>query len=197
MATLLLYQGHGSFRLRSGDGKVIFVDPYIGDGYDLPADIVLVTHQHGDHNQVQLVTQNPGCRVITNNEALTGGKHQSFSIDGIEIQSVAAGNKNHDPNQCVGYIITLDGVKVYAAGDTSKTGSMESFADMSIDYALLPTDGKYNMGLDEAAECARIIKAKHNVPIHMKPGELFDRDYAEMFCAPNRLIVEPGEEITL
>jgi L-ascorbate metabolism protein UlaG (beta-lactamase superfamily) len=193
----LYYQGHGSFRLTAADGRVIYVDPYAGDGYDLPADLILVTHQHSDHNQTQLCAKKPDCRIISNVEALAGGKHNSFDIGGILIQAVEASNKNHDPKQCVGYIITLDGVKIYAAGDTSKTAAMQSIADMGIDYALLPTDGIYNMGPDEAAECARIIKAKHNIPIHMKPGALFDRALAEKFSAPDRLIVEAGQEITL
>ena len=49
------YQGHGSYRITSDEGVVIYVDPYAGDGYDLPADLIIVTHEHTDHNQVQLV----------------------------------------------------------------------------------------------------------------------------------------------
>ena len=53
------------------------------------------------------------------------------------------------------------------------------------------------MDLNEATKCAKIIGAKHNIPVHMKPGTLFDRVRAESFNAPNRLILEPGEEINL
>lgn len=195
--TSLLYQGHGSFRLTAADGTVIYVDPYAGEGYDLPADIILVTHQHGDHNQVNLITQQPDCVLISNVEALEGGTHQSFSINGITIEAVEAGNKNHDPKQCVGYLITIDGIKLYAAGDTSQTAQMDTFAELELDYALLPCDGVYNMDLKEAAKCAEIIGAKHDIPIHMKPGALFDRELAEQFEAPNPLIIEAGEEIVL
>jgi L-ascorbate metabolism protein UlaG (beta-lactamase superfamily) len=194
---VLLYQGHGSFRITAADGRVMYVDPYAGEGYDLPADIILVTHQHSDHNQISKITQAPGCVVITNAEALSGGAHNTFDIGGITVQAVEASNKNHDPKVCVGYIITIDGVKLYAAGDTSKTAQMASFAALSLDYALLPTDGVYNMGLAEAAECAELIGARVNIPIHMKPGVLFDRAYAEGFNAPNRLIVAAGEELEL
>ena len=48
----LLYQGHGSFRICTAAGAVIYVDPFAGDGYDRAADLVLVTHEHYDHNQV-------------------------------------------------------------------------------------------------------------------------------------------------
>ena len=193
----LYYQGHGSYRITAKDGRVIYIDPYIGDGYNLSADIILVTHQHGDHNQTGLITQKSDCKVITNFEALDGGRHNSFSLDGIEVEAVEAKNKNHNPKECVGFIITVDGVQVYASGDTSKTGQMNDFAARGLDYALLPCDGIYNMGLDESAECAVLIGAKHNIPIHMKPGELFDRTIAEKWDAPNRLIVEPGAEIEL
>ena len=195
--TTLLYQGHGSFRLTSADGAVIYVDPYAGDGYDLPADIILVTHQHSDHNQIKLPPRKDDCVVVTQADALSGGTHQTLSISGIEIQAVEARNKNHDPKNCVGYILTIDGIKVYAAGDTSTTGQMASFADMALDYALLPCDGVYNMDLEEAAACAALIGATFTIPIHMKPGALFDRARAEAFDAPNRLIVEAGEEIAL
>ena len=193
----LYYQGHGSYRITTGDGRVIYVDPYVGGGYDLPADLILVTHQHGDHNRIELPARKPDCRIITNREALAGGKYQSFSIDGIEIEAVEAQNLNHDPKECVGFIITVDSIAIYASGDTSKTKQMETFAARKFDYALFPCDGIYNMDLKEAAECARLVSARHNIPVHMKPGALFDRKRAEKWDAPNRLILEPGEEIQL
>ena len=108
-----------------------------------------------------------------------------------------AKNLFHNPKKCVGYLITVDGARPYAAGDTSTTQEMGSFAALGLDYALLPIDGRFNMGPDEAAQCARVIGAKHNIPVHMAPGKLFDRTKAERFDAPNRLILEPGEEIDL
>jgi len=192
----LYFQSHGSYRLTANDGRVIYVDPYAGDGYDLPADIILVTHQHNDHNQIKRCAQKLECRTITNEEALEGGVHNSFEIDGILIQAVEAANKNHDPKKCVGYIITLDGIKIYASGDTSKTKQMETFAELALDYALFPGDGFFNMGPDEAAECAEIIGAKHNILIHLKPGESI-RKKGEKWNAPNKLIIEPGKEVNL
>ena len=193
----LLYQGHGSFRLTTGDGVVLYLDPYCGTGYDVPADIILVSHQHDDHNQVHLVTQKPDCTIISNVEALAGGLHNTFVIKGVEIEAVEAENKNHHPDKCVGFIITADGLKMYFTCDTSKTKQMAEFAAKKLDYAFLCGDGFYNMSLEEAAECARLIGAKHNVPVHLKPGALFDKTLAEQFDAPNRFIVEAGIEIEL
>jgi L-ascorbate metabolism protein UlaG (beta-lactamase superfamily) len=193
----LYYQGHGSYRFTTSENRVIYFDPYAGDGYDLPADLILVTHDHGDHNQVQLVTQKPECRVITYEDALAGGKHNSFDVDGIAVDSVEAKNLMHNPKHCVGYILSFDGLSIYCSGDTSKTEQMSSFAARGLDYAIFCGDGKFKMGLKEAAECARLVGAKHNIIVHLKPGGLFDRAKAGKWDAPNKLIIEPGEEITL
>jgi len=193
----LLYQGHGSYRLTGDNGFTIYVDPYAGEGYDKPADLILVTHQHSDHNQVAMCSKKPSCKIITNEKALFNDKYNDFDIGSVHVRSVEASNMNHNPKHCVGYIITLDGVKIYASGDTSKTKQMESFAELELDYAILPGDGMFNMGLKEAAECAKLIGAKHNIIIHLKPGALFDRKKADKWDAPNKVIVEPGEEINL
>ena len=55
----LLYQGHGSLRIVTADDKVIYIDPYAGEGYDLPADLILVSHGHPDHIEA-LLLQQPG-----------------------------------------------------------------------------------------------------------------------------------------
>lgn len=192
----LLFQDHGSYRLTSDDGRVIYVDPFKGKGYDMSADLILVTHQHGDHNKIRRCAQKPDCRVITNEEALKGGGYNSFDVSGILIEAVEAYNKRHDPKLCVGYIITIDGIKVYASGDTSMTNQMETFAGRKFDYALFPGDGIANMGLDEAAACAKLVGAKHNIIIHVIPDALIRRK-AEKWNAPDKLILAPGQEIEL
>ena len=73
---------------------------------------------------------------------------------------------------------------------------MKKLRAEQIDYAFLPIDGIYNMNAIEAARCAEIIGAKCNVPVHMKPGELFSQEMAESFHAENRLILRPGQTIT-
>ena len=81
-APTLLYMGQGSLRIVTGEGRVIYIDPYSGDGYDLPADLILVTHGHFDHNGLDLIqSRNEDCRIITQNEAIADGEHQSFDWD--------------------------------------------------------------------------------------------------------------------
>jgi L-ascorbate metabolism protein UlaG (beta-lactamase superfamily) len=193
----LLYQGHASYRLTAEDGRVMYVDPCSGDGYDAAADIVLVTHQHPDHNRVNICAKREDCRIITDREALAEGKHNCFDVGGILIQAVEAKSILHSPKRCVGYIITIDRRKIYASGDTSRTKQMEKFHYLKLDYAIFPGAGILSMGLKEAAECARLIGAKHNIIIHLMPGALFSRKKANKWDAPDKLILEPGQEIVL
>lgn len=192
------FQGHGSFRLTTDKGTVIYVDPYAGDGYIIPADLILVTHEHGDHNRIELVKQKTDCMVITDKEALNGGEYHEFKVKDVQIESVPAYNRNHNRNECVGYILKFDSLSFYASGDTSLTDFMnDRIPAYGLDYAVLPIDGIYNMDPEEAVRCAKIIQAKHVIPIHMKPGSLFDKQYAQRFKPENRLIVEAGSSIKL
>ena len=201
----VLYLGQGSLRITTPEGKVIYIDPYAGDDYGLAADLILVTHAHFDHNALDKITlRNDGCQVITQDEALAGGEHQTFDLGYANVVAVEAGfNANHDVGSCVGYVVELsNGVKVYASGDTSTTDEMRdgTLAAMGIDYAFWCSDGVYNMGNEEAAEAARMVGAKHNIPYHnatTDSGEVFDPDAAARFDAPNALVVLPGEEIKL
>ena len=199
----LLYMGQASLRIITPENKVIYIDPYAGDAYDLPADLILVTHDHFDHSAVDRVTErSEDCRIITHREAVVNGEHQVFELPYVTVEAVEAGyNRWHDVNECVGYVLTFrNGKSVYVTGDTSTTKQMAEMASMEIDYAFYCCDGVYNMGLEEAAKCAEQVGAKHNIPYHnstSNSGEMFDRELAEQFDAPNRLIVYPGEEIEI
>ncbi len=163
-APTLLYMGQASIRIVTAEGKVFYIDPYAGDQYDLPADLILVTHGHFDHCAIDRVTnRNDDCQTITHKEAVIDGVHQVFDLPYVRVEAVEAGfNSWHDVKECVGYVLTFsNGSSVYVTGDTSPTGQMSRMADMHIDYAFWCTDGVLNMGPEEAARCAEMVKARY------------------------------------
>ena len=162
--------------------------------------MILITHGHQDHTAVNLIkNRNDSCQVITWKEALVKGEYKTFDLGYAVVEAVQAGNnRNHNIKDCVGWLITLsDGVTVYATGDTSTTDQMAELAGRDIHYAFFVCDGVYNMDMDEAIACAKLVNARHSIPYHMAPGSLFDQKRAELFDAPNRLIIPAGEEIIL
>ncbi len=204
MKDKLTYLGHASLKITTREGKVIYIDPFAGEEsyYEAPADLILVTHEHYDHNEIpKIKNHSEDLKIITHNEALINGEYKSFDFGYAKIDAVEAGyNKFHDKNVCVGYIITLtSGIKIYAAGDTSITPQMSSLPEHHIDYAFFPADGYYTMSTEEAAQAANEVQAKHNIPYHMTAADKgdFSQEVADKFNAKNKLIIQKGEEIIL
>lgn len=194
----LLFQGHGTYKIKTMDGTMIYVDPFIESNYEEPADIILVTHEHPDHNKIDLITQKENCRIIRSKDLNVNGNYLTTTVGKIEIEAVEAYNKNHKKEECVGYILRVDNKVIYCSGDTSTTEDMKNkLPKYNIDYALLPTDGIYNMDAIEAAQCAETINTKHAIPIHMQPYKKFSKEVAENFKCSNKLIVEPDRWIEL
>lgn len=198
----LLYQGKASLQVVTEEGKVIYIDPYAGE-YPLAADLILVTHEHYDHNAVDRVeNRNDGCRIIRSRDAVVDGEHRSFDLGYVHVEAVEAGfNRYHDVRDCAGYVLTFNnGQKVYVSGDTSTTDQMREMSAMQIDYAFFCTDGVYNMGNEEAARAAEMVGARFNIPYHNSTtgsGQDYSLEAAEQFPAPNKLIVQPGETIII
>ncbi len=195
--TTLTYIGHASIKLKSSDGTVIYIDPSFSGDYSEPADFILVTHAHSDHqassNQVE---KKEDCIKITQKEALVDGEYSTFDYENIKIEAVAAGgNPNHDIKNGVGYIVTIDGITVYHAGDTSMIDEMNLLTDKNIDYAMYPIDGTYNMDAVEAAEVADLVGATHNIPIHEYDQGKVNK--SDNFNPNGRLIVAYEETIVL
>ena len=190
----LTYIGHAHLKIVTAGGTVLYVDPYKIGGYTYTdnADIILVSHEHDDHNQVKLVPQNEGCTVLGVKQTINkDGSYNTFTLGDVTVIPVPAANKNHDIKKTNGYILQFDGVTVYFASDTDKLDSMADLQQYKVDYAFFPIDGKYNMDAAEAMECAALVGAKHNTPIHW-----FDADPAG-FTPDTLLFLNYGDTVTL
>ena len=172
----LRWLGHDAFLLRAG-GKSIYFDPFqLGPGLP-PADIICISHAHYDHCSPAdvLAIQQPSTLIVTEIQAaakLTGkivtlapGEHRE--VEGVTIEAVPAYNTNKQfhpqANHWLGFILTVDGVRVYHAGDTDYVPEMN---DIRADIALLPVSGTYVRTAEEAAQAAMAIGPKIAVPMH-------------------------------
>jgi L-ascorbate metabolism protein UlaG (beta-lactamase superfamily) len=180
----LHWLGHDSFRL---DGPpVIYFDPWKLQGHLPPADLVLVTHEHADHCSPEDVSKvsGPNTVVVCNHGSaskLPGARTirpgESLAAAGVEVEAVRAYNVNKfrspgvpfHPKEAdhVGYIVTIDGVRIYHSGDTDHIPEMAGY---ECDVALLPVSGTYVMTAEEAVEAARSIQPELVVPMHYGAG---------------------------
>lgn len=180
----ITFIGHGTLMFQIG-GKVIHVDPWtrLADYSKLPkADLVLVTHHHGDHLDpaaIEAIRKGNTIVVLTEicAEGLEGGvimrNGDAQTFLGIDILAVPAyniihmrdsGAPFHPKGEGNGYVLTFGDTRVYIAGDTENTPEMKNLED--IDYAFLPMNLPYTMTPEMVAEAVGIFKPKVLYPYH-------------------------------
>jgi len=208
----LSYFGRSSVKIRTASGFVVYVDPYAKGDYAEPADLVLVTHGHTDHNKVSLVALRSGAAILAPKGAARGAGLQEIkegeakSFGPVSVRALPASNKNHARSESLGYLVSFDGIVLYHAGDTSYLPEMAGFAKYGIGWALLPCDDYWNMGPAEAAKCALAMKARRVVPIHSSGDGLYGAKNAEALAAAGAsagagafkgVLLEPGKSTLL
>ena len=163
--------------------KIIYFDPFKIEKEYKDADIIFITHSHYDHfseKDINKVRKENTVIFITNDlyeKTLDLGfkkeniiivePNKEYKMDNIEIKTIPAYNTNKKfhlrQNNWVGYIIKIDDITYYIAGDTDIT---EENKNVKCDVAFVPVGGTFTMDFKEASNLINIIKPKIAVPIH-------------------------------
>ncbi len=166
--------GHDCIRLDAG--TVVLFDPFQISA-SKPADIILISHDHFDHNSPEdvakvrkndtvIVTDKDSAKKYSG-EVKVVAPGDKLNVKGVAIEVHPAYNTNKDfhPKHAgmLSFVVTLDGVRYYHAGDTDFIPEMEA---LSVDIAFLPVSGTYVMTADEAVKAATAIKPKVAIPMH-------------------------------
>lgn len=172
---------HSSIKIKRE--KVIYIDPFrIQEEYH-DADIILITHDHYDHyseedidkikkeNTIIVVPEQLLEKVIKlgfeKDTIMIVKPNEKYKVEGMQIETIPAYNVNKPfhpkQNGWVGYILVIEGIRYYIAGDTDITQENQN---VKCDVAFVPVGGTYTMDSKEAVKLANHILPKMAVPIH-------------------------------
>lgn len=172
----LSWLGHAAFLLVAGK-KAVYFDPFQLPANCRPADVILISHEHFDHcspedvakiekDETVIVTDKASAAKLKGNTRVVQSG-DSLTICGLQIEVVSAYNldKKFHPLKAggLGFIVTVNGMRIYHAGDTDFIPDMKS---IKADIALLPVSGTYVMTAEEAVQAALAIKPTVAIPMH-------------------------------
>lgn len=174
LAEKITWLGHDAFRIEAS--KTVYFDPY-GIGGEPKADLILVSHDHFDHCSPEDVAkiQKHDTVIVTEQDSakkLSGDVRvikpgDTVEVEGVKITGVPSYNtdKAFHPreNHWLGFIVELEGVRVYHAGDTDFISEMNDF---QVDIALIPVSGTYVMNAEQAVKAALAINPQLAIPMH-------------------------------
>jgi L-ascorbate metabolism protein UlaG (beta-lactamase superfamily) len=174
----ITFIGHGTLML-DYSGKVIHVDPvsmYADYAALAKADVILVTHEHGDHLDAKAIqaVRKDGTQMVMNQASAKGfpdavvmKNGDTRTVAGIPIEAVPAYNLDkpfHPKGNGNGYVLTLGDKRVLIAGDTENVPEIKALRN--IDIAFLPMNQPYTMTPEQVADAARAIKPRVLYPYH-------------------------------
>lgn len=183
---------HGTLRARIGD-KWLYLDPVsdkippVTDYSAMPkADAILITHEHMDHLDLKAVSQlrkegtlvlaNPSSAVQISGAVPMRNGEVNSGIESWTIEAVPAYNNSPDKQQFHpkgrdnGYVLTVDGFRIYFAGDTEDIPEME--ARKGVDVCFLPCNLPFTMTPEQLSSAARMISPKVLFPYHFGSTEI-------------------------
>jgi len=204
MLSNVKWPGHATLLFNAE--KIIYIDPYQLKGNPPKADLILITHDHYDHlsetdiekirTKDTIIVMPASTKKTVHGNVRTIKTGEIFKFCDITVEAVPSynTNKNFHPKSArnVGYILTINDIRYYHAGDTDVIPEMANF---NVDVAFLPVGGTYTMTPAEAADAVRLIKPKVAVPIHYNSivGSMEDAKTFEKLCDCPVIILPKGE----
>ncbi len=177
------------------------------------ANIILVTHPHADHLSRRMIDRISGtgtkmlgpesCRRKLGAGMTAVSPGSSLEMNDIAVEVVHAYNPRgsravtyHPKGFGVGYVLTVEGERIYHAGDTGLIQEMKDIGP--VDLALLPIGGRFTMNVDEAAEAIKMLRPKVVVPMHrLKADPQAFMDAVGGGSGTEVRVLPPGGAITL
>lgn len=160
----ITFLGHSSFKLKGKSGSVV-TDPFdpqmVGLTYhSVDADIVTVSHDHNDHNQISLVRNVK--KVISG-----PGEYEILGISIIGFPSFHDDKEGSLRGKNTIYVFEIDGLRLSHLGDLGHNLSEELVEDLGdIDILMVPVGGEYTIGPDEATGVVQSIEPSIVIPMH-------------------------------
>jgi L-ascorbate metabolism protein UlaG (beta-lactamase superfamily) len=161
------WYAHSAFRITTAEGTSVIIDPYepggLGGaiGYDEitdQADIVLISHEHEDHNYTEGI-QGP-FTVIR--------KEGTYDIKGVRILAIPTLHGAGMGRNLI-FAVKADGVTVLHLGDIGHIPDRETMAQVGkVDVLMMPVDGVYTLSGEEAMQMMRDLKPSVTLPMHFK-----------------------------
>lgn len=215
----ITWLGHAAIKIED-EGKIIFIDPWVTGNpvakikvEDIKkADIVFITHDHGDHGYSDAVTicKNTGATFVSIFEL--ANKAQANGVESVIGGNIGGTAEAHgikfvftlalhssDVGHPLGFVIMLPQMAVYHAGDTGIFSDMKLLGDLyDVDLAFLPIGSLFTMGPKEAAKALQLLNCQKVVPIHYKTFPVLVQDVQLFIDAVGPMVdviaLEPGEE---
>jgi L-ascorbate metabolism protein UlaG (beta-lactamase superfamily) len=165
----LRWLGHSCFLLTSDEGINVLMDPYnemVGKLPAIEADIVTVSHQHGDHNNVKAVQGQP---TVMDKAGTSYG--DGIEISGVETAHDEAGGSKRGKN--IIFKITMDGIRFCHCGDLGHLLTPEQLRSIGmVDVLLVPVGGFFTIDAETAAKVVGQIKPAVTIPMHYNTGKV-------------------------
>jgi L-ascorbate metabolism protein UlaG (beta-lactamase superfamily) len=183
--------GHSAFLLRGEDGTTVAIDPFgdmsalvraRGVQWDYPpvsaeAQVLLVTHEHGDHNAVDAISGEP------HTLRSTAGTHESplGSVTGIASEHDDAAGTERGPNTI--FVFELDGLRIAHMGDFGQSGLREEQAAAleGVDLLFVPVGGGFTIGAEQATLVVERLQPRWAVPMHYRTHRIGFLETADEF----------------